>query len=251
MKKFIPAEYIELFHLHFLEQLGLHTDKKLYALKGGCNLRFFLKSIRYSQDIDIDIKIIGKETLANKVRKIINSTNTKRFLRVNKIDINRISEPKQSETTQRWKISLQVPESVIPLNTKIEFSRRGIKGNTKFETIDPLISSKYQLNPIFANHYTAESAFQQKIHALIGRNETQTRDVFDLFHLINMNIQKPSLATEEISKIQQHVLSLTFEEFKGQVVAYLPLEYQSQYDDPSIWEQLVLRVVEEISNEAH
>ena len=65
MKQFIPAEHVELFHLHFLEQFGLKTDKRLYALKGGCNLRFFLKSIRYSQDIDLDIKIVQKEILAN------------------------------------------------------------------------------------------------------------------------------------------------------------------------------------------
>jgi predicted nucleotidyltransferase component of viral defense system len=28
-------------------------DKTLYALKGGCNLRFFFDSVRYSEDIDL------------------------------------------------------------------------------------------------------------------------------------------------------------------------------------------------------
>jgi predicted nucleotidyltransferase component of viral defense system len=46
---------IELFHLLFLRQIEGKLDKKLYALKGGCNLRFFFKSIRYSEDIDFDI----------------------------------------------------------------------------------------------------------------------------------------------------------------------------------------------------
>ena len=32
---------------------GAHVDKSLFALKGGCNLRFFLKSIRYSENIDL------------------------------------------------------------------------------------------------------------------------------------------------------------------------------------------------------
>lgn len=251
MNKFIPAEYIELFHLHFLQQLGLKTDKKLYALKGGCNLRFFLKSIRYSQDIDIDIKIVGKETLANRVRKILHSTNTTRFLRVHNIEIVKLSEPKQTETTQRWKFNLKVPRSATLLNTKIEFSRREMKGEVKLEAIDPMISSKYQLNPIFASHYTAEAAYQQKLRALIGRNETQTRDVFDLFHLIGLGVQKPKLTPQEINKVQEHALSLTYEEFKSQVLAYLLPEYHLQYEDPSIWEQLVLRVIEEITDEAH
>ena len=39
-------EYIERFHLLFLAQLGQKLDKRFYALKGGCNLRFFFKSIR-------------------------------------------------------------------------------------------------------------------------------------------------------------------------------------------------------------
>ncbi|NGX62677.1 MAG: hypothetical protein KR126chlam6_00075 [Candidatus Anoxychlamydiales bacterium] len=47
MEKYLPEEHIELFHLYFLEQLNLVMDKRLYVLKGGCNLRFFLKSILF------------------------------------------------------------------------------------------------------------------------------------------------------------------------------------------------------------
>ena len=50
--------YIERFHLLFLVQLGQKLDKRFYALKGGCNLRFFLKSIRYSEDMDLDVQTI-------------------------------------------------------------------------------------------------------------------------------------------------------------------------------------------------
>jgi len=35
------VEYVERFHLLFLAQLGHNLDKSCYALKGGCNLRFF------------------------------------------------------------------------------------------------------------------------------------------------------------------------------------------------------------------
>ncbi|HEU63777.1 MAG TPA: hypothetical protein ENH96_00110 [Chlamydiae bacterium] len=249
MKKFIPAEHIELFHLYFLQQLNLKIYKRLYALKGGCNLRFFLKSIRYSQDIDIDIdiKIIRKDILANHIRKILKSTNTKRFLQANKIEIVKYSEPKQTETTQCWKINLKSSSSAALLNTKIEFSRRGIIEDIKFDTIDPLIASKYQFNPFFINHYTAKSAYKQKIKALIGRSETQARDVFDLFHLISLNVQKPKLSALEIEKAEMCAFSITFEKFKSQVVAYLPHEYHLQYNDPLIWENIICKVVEEIS----
>jgi len=247
MKKFIPAEHIALFHLYFLQQLNLKIDKRLYALKGGCNLRFFLKSIRYSQDIDIDIKIIRKDTLANNIRKILKSINMKRFLQANKIEIAKYSEPKQTETTQRWKISLKSASFATLLNTKIEFSRRGIVDDIKLDIIDPLIASKYQFNPFFINHYTAKSAYKQKIKALIGRSETQARDIFDLFHLISLNIQKPELTSLDIEKAQMCIFSITFEEFKSQVVAYLPHEYHLEYNDPLIWDNIVYKVVEDIS----
>jgi len=49
---------IEMFHLVFLRALAAKgEDKSLFALKGGCNLRFFFQSVRYSEDIDIDASI--------------------------------------------------------------------------------------------------------------------------------------------------------------------------------------------------
>ena len=44
---------VELFHLLFLDVFGRKIDKRFYALKGGSNLRFFLRSFRYSEDMDI------------------------------------------------------------------------------------------------------------------------------------------------------------------------------------------------------
>ena len=35
-------------------------DKSLIALKGGCNLRFYFASIRYSEDIDFDVVVIRR-----------------------------------------------------------------------------------------------------------------------------------------------------------------------------------------------
>jgi hypothetical protein len=34
------------------------------------------------------------------------------------------SDPKQTETTQRWKVQIKIPNESMPIPTKIEFSRR-------------------------------------------------------------------------------------------------------------------------------
>jgi len=51
-----PRQAVEIFHMLFLHAFGTRVDKSLYALKGGGNLRFFHKSIRYSEDIDLDVR---------------------------------------------------------------------------------------------------------------------------------------------------------------------------------------------------
>lgn len=51
---------VEVFHLIFLRALvAKGEDKSLIALKGGCNLRFYFGSIRYSEDIDFDVVVMA------------------------------------------------------------------------------------------------------------------------------------------------------------------------------------------------
>ncbi len=246
MIKYNPKQSVELFHLLFLEQLGRKLDKKLCALKGGCNLRFFFKSIRYSEDIDLDVQIIAKETLRSKVNGILNSIQFKQILQTRKISINAFNEPKQTDTTQRWKLTLKTQTSQILLPTKIEFSRRGLDSDVQFSSIDPLILHEYALPPILVNHYSREMAIEQKINALIHRSQTQARDIFDLYLLMSTG-QLPTLTDNKlISKLdiaKENAISMNFKDFKGQVLAYLPEEYQRQYDNESVWETIVTSVI--------
>src|ERR1035437_4541314 len=125
MKTYAPIQYVEQFHLLFLDQLGRRLDERYFALKGGCNLRFFLKSIRYSEDMDIDIQDVLRSRLREKVNAILDSKPFAQILQVRGVRIDHKSEPKQTDTTQRWKFTLLANDSTAPLHTKIEFSRRG------------------------------------------------------------------------------------------------------------------------------
>lgn len=247
MSVYNPIQYVEQFHLLFLDQLGRQLDQNLYALKGGCNLRFYFKSIRYSEDIDFDIQIIQKETLQNKIHNIFKSLSFKQILQVRNISILKVSTPKQTETTQRWKLTLKITDSEIPLHTKIEFSRRGLQGDTKFEAADPHLIQMYSLLPIMINHYSANAAFQQKVHALATRVQTQARDIFDLYILLTSRIKKLSFDKKSehmFHEAQTKAISITFQDFKSQVLSYLEPEYQSQYDSKTVWNEMVMQVVD-------
>ncbi|OGD13998.1 MAG: hypothetical protein A2V76_07865 [Candidatus Aminicenantes bacterium RBG_16_63_14] len=58
-----PKQSVEVFHLVLLDQIGRKLDKQTWALKGGCNLRFFFKSPRYSDDMDLDVQGVPVDAL--------------------------------------------------------------------------------------------------------------------------------------------------------------------------------------------
>lgn len=241
-------ERVELFHLLFLDQFGRKTEKNLYALKGGCNLRFFMKSVRYSEDIDLDVRTIAQGTLAQKVEKILGSDSLSLVLQARGLGISDVSAPKQTKSVQRWKLSVTGVAGDLPARTKIEFSRRRFDTRIKFESIDPTIIAHYKIYPVLVNHYEPQTAYQQKLEALISRTETQARDVFDLDLLLRSGAVNPKHLPDELTKRSKAAIetvhSVKFEHFKGQVLAYLDPEYQSQFDSSRIWDELVLRVIE-------
>jgi predicted nucleotidyltransferase component of viral defense system len=247
---FEDAQAVEQFHLLFLTQLGTRLDKKLYALKGGCNLRFFWKSIRSSQDIDFDLHTIATHTLQKNVRQILGATGFKQILRSFKIQLTNVSESKQTDTTQRWKVHLQTEASGIDLPTKIEFSRRKFDPGVVFGPADPEILNAYNLRPIIASHYDLESAFAQKIEALLGRKETQARDIFDLALLSERGAKGSAakMGKEKLARACEIALSVPFDQFQGQVVAYLAPQYQPYYGNRGAWDSLQKNVVRALEN---
>ncbi len=247
-----PQKSVELFHLLFLRHLSERLEKDLYAIKGGCNLRFFYKSIRYSEDLDIDVKTISKETLQNKVNKLFENQSFQQTLSMKGMQIDRLSEAKQTETTQRWKLSIKLPGISATLPTKIEFSRRKTDDICIFEQVDPELIQRYQLYPILINHYSQEAAFCQKIDALIHRTEVQARDIFDIQVLLIRGVNPECLTNhlrKELNIAIMNTLSINFSEFKSQVVSYLMEEYKDHYNSINIWnetQQNIISILKEI-----
>jgi len=240
---------IELFHLIFLAQLGRKLDKREFVLKGGCNLRFFFKSPRYSEDIDLDVGQIPVHVLREKVAGILASAPLRQILQVHGLDVEDVREHKQTETTQRWKLALRVGNGEARLPTKIEFSRRGVDETSAFESIDPMVIRAYDLPPFMTSHYPRNTAFRQKVEALITRRAPQARDVFDLHLLHASGAAMPSLEPglkAGLDEARSKVLAMSFDEFKSQVVAYLLPADQAPYDSEDAWDRMRLEVIESL-----
>jgi len=242
-----PTGFVEQFHLLFLAQLTRRVKPALFVVKGGCNLRFFHQSIRYSEDLDLDLGEIGAGAFKDKVRELLASRPFAQVLEARGIAVERVSEPKQTDTTQRWKLGLRAQGAASPLPTKIECSRRGLEDGVVLGSVDPIVARAYRLPPFMVNHYDAATALRQKIGALAGRRETQARDVFDLHHLLAGGAALRASTGRDgdvVDRALANALTVDFGAFKSQVLAYLEPEAQAQYDSPSAWDTIVLEVVD-------
>ena len=166
-----PNEAIDAFHLTFLAQLSRAPNKAV--VKGGQNLRLFFESVRHSDDLDMDVSITSKETLKKKVDKILASPRFRNALLLYGIEIEQVSTPKQTDTTQRWKMALKVKGLREPIHTRIEFSRRESTAESVLGPVAKPIADSYGSSHFSASHYGLAESIAQKVSAMAGRDRTR------------------------------------------------------------------------------
>lgn len=245
------AQSIEAFHLAFLEVLRQRLDPSRYVLKGGANLRYFFDSVRYSEDIDIDVSGVPGWALEEKIDGVLGSPALAITLRSSRlaIAVGDISKPKQTDTTRRWKVSLSAAWHSEPIRTKIEFSNRNGERRHKLEAVPTRIVAPYGLRPPSAQHYLEEPAVEQKVLALAGRSETQARDVFDLDLLLRRSpAAGMGIEADTRRAAAERGLELPHAAFADQVLPFLDHEVADLYDETS-WQTMQLFVTERLLSE--
>jgi predicted nucleotidyltransferase component of viral defense system len=242
-------ELREAFHLCFLERLLKASAPNLYVLKGGVNLRFFFRSPRYSEDMDLDA--VGGSIGAVKKNgyKVLNDASFRRALHtygIADVVVNDPDKAKHTESTQRFRVQL-VTESGERLPSKVEFSRRARNGTldtVALEVIDSEIARHYKRIGFRCQHYTGEAAVNQKVRALAGRAVTQARDVFDLTILDRGGFAQANLIGRDISAAIRrtaltNLAALEYEDFTGQVVEYLDEDRRAEFATRKEWTLMV------------
>jgi hypothetical protein len=115
------------------------------------------------------------------------------------------------------------------------------------DAVEPELIRRYRLYPVLVQHYGAAAAFAQKVSALAMRTETQARDIFDLKLLSDAGAAAtplPKAHVEQLPKAIDNAMSIGFEDFVGQVVAFLEPEHQADFSSRSSWETLQEHVVD-------
>jgi predicted nucleotidyltransferase component of viral defense system len=244
-------QHVECFHLIFLRMLEVRLARAQWVVKGGVNLRAWFGSLRYSEDLDIDVLRGSAHSLREKVDKLLESAAFRDLLAAQGLELTRSSKPKQTQTTQRWKFEVRADAGSVPLHTRVEFSRRGTAEEYVLEPVRPESVRPYGMLAPTANHYTARSAVRQKIEALAGRAQTQARDVWDIEHLLRTTGVNPGpftpVARKTLAVALDRAMTLPFDVFKAQVVPYLAPEQRELYDTPDAWARICELVVDRLS----
>ncbi len=240
------AQSAEVFHLAFLTVVQVRLNQDRYVLKGGANLRYFYGSPRYSEDMDLDAVRIDRWKLEEKIDDVLASRALIQIIATQRVSITQATKPKQTETTQRWKLALAVPGRREPFWTKIEFSRRGPGGTSQLDQIPAKVVEKYALRPPTVRHYLIDAMILHKITALAERKETQARDAFDLDRLFQQHPrtnQDRRLGAARINEAIERVVELPFGAFRTQVIEFLAPDIVDLYDNPRAWDEIKQRVI--------
>ncbi len=247
MESLTNAQIIELFHVAFLDVLASRLDPARYVLKGGANLRYFFESLRYSEDMDLDMSGVEPWRLGERVDGVLSSRAMQALLRVAGLEVADFTKPKQAETTQRWRIALNAPGHSQPIRTKIEFSNRNGDDRYRLEPLPARIVAPYALRSPSIQHYIDDAPAEQKVKALAWRSETQARDVFDLELLLRRRpLGSGALDAQLLTDAADRAIELPFAAFRDQVLPFLEAEVAGLYDTEAAWEQIQTFVAQKL-----
>lgn len=214
------------------------------VLKGGMAMRVsHYKHARATKDIDLDADCnIPLMTLQNVVRRAIKASCQDSLLK--HIEI---TEPKQTDTTARWKLSGFDTRTGQKLNLTLEISRRESieKENTKLGTTD-------DGDEVIV--YKDEIIAFQKIKALLSPTREAPRDIADLYLLIKTSVKSPVphiskwIKEGNIANVKEMWLkieSMDKNMFKSEVLPSLPptVDGQLMYQD---WDEIRVTVGEQV-----
>jgi hypothetical protein len=241
---FQTAHDAEGFLLAVLHVLEGKLDRSKFIVKGGMNLRAWFGSQRYSEDLDLDIVRIEPFALRDVMDRVLTAPLLRSLLASQRLSLVRVSRPKQTDTTQRWKFEIAslAGETVPPIATKLDINRRGADEGAATEPLLAQVRFIHGLPAIVATHYAASKAIQQKIHALAARRDPKARDVWDLEHLFRTTVGDPRPLPDALARLVpeaiERTLAFTFEDYRDQVLPFLTEEAREIYTLPQHWDAI-------------
>jgi len=224
-----------------------NSMKDQILLKGGFAMRVLLGSARYTKDIDLAAcSELPTSVVQSFIRKSLDDIRRTGMIR----DL-QISEPKQTDTTLRWKVGGVVNSHEVHFT--IEVSRRNRVENENVQKVT------YQCQPgnrgsipIACINLTQMS--EAKFDCLKNPKREAPRDIYDLYMLIKMDI-KPSpeaikayghKALDEMkTSIWSKLEKMDYAVIEQQLLPFLPAS-AARAITPDVWDEMRLIVGDKV-----
>jgi len=242
------SDTLECLQRRFLDALYRHTSPGEIVLKGGLALRAVYGQRRSTVDIDLDQdRRRSLSHLQKIIRKAIQSA-----IRGSEFSALEISEPKQTDTVARWKLSGKLADG-RPQHMTIEVSRRNEINRADLHTIHLRdLALPGHGTPGKIDTYTVSTLSRHKVMALLNTNRHAPRDIYDLSCLFdNPDVNNPlqGLEINQLHDMQSELWdrldSFTWPEFQDQVVTQLDANEAEAFNKDS-FEEIKLTVGEGI-----
>lgn len=246
-----PTSTRELVHLLILQELADVRRGGGVTLKGGVNLRLFVGSPRYSEDMDLDGNAEGSANIRACVERLFDDRDFTRRLQAFGI---RGLDPgegpnKSTETTFRYKFGVIGGGGVrYPTKVEVSFREHHVADEVVSEMPNRAILDAYGLHGFEVQHYALDAAVRQKIQALAGRREAQARDVFDLCVLVPatpagalLDFLAENVAADHLREAHARALAISYGEYLGQVIEFLEEPERASQGTEDAWDEMRLR----------
>lgn len=246
------ARAIELFHLAFLQVAATQVRPEDYAVKGGANLRFFLRSGRRSADIDLDYLGRTFEAFRDRLNAVLTGTTIPTLLKLHEIRIFDVGLRKDTSTTKRWLVKLARP-GMPDATSKVEFSNRGGSPDALLEQADRELARRLGGVAVKLKHYPPAVAISQKVDAVCDRTATEPRDVFDLDHLFRQYPDALAQAVVDPGRVLRAATiaeDIAYEQYQQLVEPFLDEDIVALYSGEESWFEMRLRVVTQLRKRA-
>jgi len=241
-----PHTARDLVQCRLLGAIFSHSLRNEVVLKGGFAMRVMAGSVRYTKDLDLEsYSSVPMKLVQNCIRKAIGDLRGSGLI----ADLT-MTEPKQTETTQRWKIGGRVGDQDIHLT--VEVSRRGAEPPEQIERTT--YDSGDGLGPVPVACIALPSISAAKVDCLLNPNREAPRDIYDLFLLIKMDIRPSPKAIAEYGRdrlvemresLWAKLEKMDYEIARQSLLGFLPSE-AAQSLTPEVWDEMRLVVDDKI-----
>jgi nucleotidyltransferase AbiEii toxin of type IV toxin-antitoxin system len=195
-------------------------------------MRVLTESARYTQDLDFDHDPHRSLTsLQRTVRSAI-----ERAMQGSGLAAISISEPKQTDTVARWKISARTT-SGEHLQLTVEVSRRRAPDLSHVIKVPVQIQDR-TLPRVYVSVYDEQALADNKLAALLDERRTAPRDIYDLELLLARGVCPTAQAIQGLggavtllSRINEKFDLMGWPLFRDQVLPTLPRDIQEHIDE--------------------